>query len=79
MPGLEILADRVSCSHGATSGELNPDELFYMMARGIPISIAAKLIVRGFFETVLKRLEEPLLENHFGKLLDQQLGLEKKE
>lgn len=76
MPGLEILADHVRCSHGATSGELNQDELFYMMARGIPPQKAAKLIVRGFFETVLRRLEEPLLEKYFGQLLDQRLALD---
>ncbi|MCX6958080.1 MAG: Fe-S cluster assembly protein SufD [Verrucomicrobiae bacterium] len=76
MPGLEILADRVRCSHGATSGELNQDELFYMMARGIPPQKAAKLIVRGFFETVLRRLEEPSLEKYFGQLLNQRLGLD---
>ena len=75
MPGLEILADRVRCSHGATSGELNQDELFYMMARGIAPQKAAKLIVRGFFETVLRRLEEPSLEKYFGQLLDQRLAL----
>ena len=76
MPGLEILADRVRCSHGATSGELNQDELFYMMARGIPPQKAAKLIVRGFFETVLRRLEEPSLEKYFGQLLNQRLALD---
>ena len=76
MPGLEILADRVRCSHGATSGELNQDELFYMMARGIPPQKAVKLIVRGFFETVLRRLEEPSLEKYFGQLLNQRLALD---
>lgn len=70
MPGLEILADNVRCTHGATSGELNKDELFYMMARGIRPETAAKLIVRGFFETVLQRLEEPVLKEHLGELLD---------
>lgn len=75
MPGLEILADRVRCSHGATSGELNPDELFYMMARGISSSMAAKLIVRGFFEQVLERLEETKLEKYLGEVLDERLCL----
>jgi len=75
MPGLEILADRVRCSHGATSGELNQDELFYMMARGIPPQKAAKLIVRGFFQTVLERLEEPGLEKMLGERLDLHLSL----
>ena len=36
MPGLEIMADNVKCSHGATSGQIDADELFYLLARGIP-------------------------------------------
>jgi Fe-S cluster assembly protein SufD len=75
MPGLEILADNVRCTHGATSGELNEEELFYMLARGIPAQQAAQLIVRGFFGTVLKRLEHPVLEEHLGEMLDQKLAI----
>jgi len=75
MPGLEILADNVRCTHGATSGEVNEDELFYMMARGIPARQAAQLIVRGFFGTVLERLENEHLETHLGSLLDRKLNL----
>jgi len=73
MPGLEILADNVRCTHGATSGELNEDELFYMMARGIPPKQAAQLIVRGFFGTVLERLENESLQAHLGEILDRRL------
>lgn len=75
MPGLEILADNVRCTHGATSGELNEDELFYMMARGIPPKQAAQLIVRGFFGTVLERLENPMLQEHLGEILDRKLEI----
>jgi len=75
MPGLEILADNVRCTHGATSGELNEDELFYMMARGIPPKQAAQLIVRGFFGTVLERLENENLHAHLGEILDRKLNL----
>jgi len=75
MPGLEILADNVRCSHGATSGELNEDELFYMMARGIAPKQAAQLIVRGFFGTVLERLENEELQAHLGEILDRKLNL----
>ncbi len=73
MPGLEILADDVRCTHGATSGELNKEELFYMMARGIPPQEGVKLIVRGFFQTVLDRLEEPHLRQCIEKLLENHL------
>lgn len=75
MPGLEILADNVRCTHGATSGELNEDELFYMLARGIPPQQAAQLIVRGFFGTVLERLENPKLEEQLGLILDRKLAV----
>ena len=75
MPGLEILADNVRCTHGATSGELNEDELFYMLARGIPPKQAAQLIVRGFFGTVLERLENEDLQTHLGEILDRKLNL----
>jgi Fe-S cluster assembly protein SufD len=71
MPGLEILADDVRCTHGATSGELNKEELFYLLARGIPQKAAAQLIVRGFFQTVLDRVEEPQLREPLGILLDR--------
>ena len=75
MPGLEILADNVRCTHGATSGELNEDELFYMMARGIGPKQAAQLIVRGFFGTVLERLENEELQAHLGEILDKKLSI----
>jgi Fe-S cluster assembly protein SufD len=53
IPGLEINANDVSCSHGATVGRLNDDELFYSQSRGIPIREAEKLILEGFFKDVL--------------------------
>lgn len=75
MPGLEILADNVRCTHGATSGELNEDELFYMMARGIAPKQAAQLIVRGFLGSVLERLDHAPLQAHLGEILDRKLGI----
>ena len=58
-PGLEILADDVKCSHGATVGRIDDTELFYLQARGIPENEAQKLIVEGFYNQVLEsfRLE----------------------
>ncbi len=61
MPGLEILADEVRCTHGATSGQLDEEELFYMLARGIPRHQAQRLIVFGFLNEVIERLgHEPI-------------------
>lgn len=62
MPGLEINADQVKCSHGATSGPVSKDELFYLKARGIPESEARKLIVLGFVEDTVKRLGNDAVE-----------------
>jgi Fe-S cluster assembly protein SufD len=63
IPGLEILANDVRCTHGATSSPVNRDELFYCMARGLSRGEAERLIVRGFFQDVLDRIElEPVRE-----------------
>lgn len=56
LPGLEILADDVRCTHGSTVGQLDPDEVFYLMARGIPRAEAERLVVNGFFAPVLDRI-----------------------
>ena len=47
-PELEIFADDVVCGHGATSGDLNPDHLFYLMSRGIPAAEAKSLLIAAF-------------------------------
>jgi Fe-S cluster assembly protein SufD len=63
IPGLEILANDVRCTHGATVGRVDRDQLFYLMTRGLPRPEAERLIVRGFFQDVLDRIElEPVRE-----------------
>jgi len=56
LPNLEIEADDVRCSHGATVGQLDQDSLFYLMSRGLPEHIAERLVVMGFLGEVLSRL-----------------------
>jgi len=64
LPGLEILANDVKCSHGATTGNIDEAALFYMMSRGIPRRTAMQLMVFGFFEEVIDKLEsDELAEN----------------
>ena len=61
IPGLEIMANDVRCTHGATLGQVDREQLFYLMARGLSRSEAERLIVRGFFQDVLDRVElEPV-------------------
>lgn len=56
IPGLEILANDVRCTHGATLGYIDPEHLYYLMARGLPPVDAQRLIVEAFFEPVLDRI-----------------------
>ena len=61
MPGLEILADEVRCTHGATSaGNVDAEEMFYLLARGIDPRSAQELIVHGFLNEVLDPLERTI-------------------
>ena len=63
IPGLEILANDVRCTHGATVSRVDRDELFYAMARGLSRGEAERLIVRGFFQNILDRIElQPVRE-----------------
>src|SRR2546425_451676 len=56
IPGLEIGANEVSASHGATTGQIDEEQLFYLMVRGIPRDEAERIIVQVFFEPVLQRI-----------------------
>jgi Fe-S cluster assembly protein SufD len=56
IPGLEIEADDVRCTHGAALSQVDKEEIFYLMTRGIPAKIAEQLIVNGFFKPVLDRI-----------------------
>ena len=61
IPGLEIMANDVRCTHGATVSRVDREQLFYLMSRGLPRAEAERLIVRGFFQNVLDRIElEPV-------------------
>jgi Fe-S cluster assembly protein SufD len=73
IPGLEILANDVRCTHGATISPVDRDELFYCMARGLSRGAAERLIVRGFFQDILDRIElEPVRET-LGAVLEARI------
>src|SRR5216110_423512 len=74
MPGLEILADNVRCTHGATSGQIDEDELFYLRTRGIPVPVAQRLIVTGFLDEVIQRLDHPAIGNHLHRLIEEKFA-----
>ncbi len=74
MPGLEILADNVKCSHGATSGQINEDEMFYLRSRGITPAVARRLLVTGFLEEVVRRLKEPAISELLGHMIEEKFA-----
>ncbi len=68
-PILEIEANDVKASHGATTGRLNASELFYLSSRGLDTQEATDLIVSGFFESSLNKLNDADLANNLRKVL----------
>jgi Fe-S cluster assembly protein SufD len=73
IPGLEIMANDVRCTHGATLGRVDRDQLFYLMARGLARSQAERLIVRGFFQDVLDRIELVPVREALGAALEARI------
>jgi Fe-S cluster assembly protein SufD len=75
LPGLEIQANDVRCTHGATTSRVDPEQLFYLQSRGIQPRLARELLVFGFFEEVLNRLESDELHAVLRDLLQTKLKL----
>ena len=63
-PELEIYADDVACSHGATVGELDDNHLFYLTSRGIPKQDARQMLIEAFLADVLDEVEQDELKSH---------------
>jgi len=74
MPGLEINADDVKCSHGSTSSRISDDEIFYLRARGINPARARQLIARGFSVEVIERLGDEKVEEMVLRFLDDKFA-----
>ncbi len=73
-PQLQIDADDVKCAHGATVGQLNPDELFYLASRGIAPDVARCILTFGFAQDVLTKVSNTELRTKLSELLLAQLG-----
>jgi Fe-S cluster assembly protein SufD len=69
IPGLEIEADDVRCTHGATSGRVDAEQLFYARARGLSADEAARLVVAGFFQQVFDRITIPQVREALAKAI----------
>jgi Fe-S cluster assembly protein SufD len=73
IPGLEILANDVRCTHGATIGKVDREQLFYLMSRGLARNEAERMIVRGFFTEILDRIELEPVREALGAALEARL------
>src|ERR1700733_14955339 len=73
IPGLEIMANDVRCTHGATVGRIDRNELFYLMTRGLSRGEAERLIVRGFFQDILDRIDLEPVRDALGAALEARI------
>ncbi len=71
IPGLEILADDVRCTHGATVGKIDRDQVFYLRARGIPEKEAERMIVEGFFDPIMQRIPFEGVRERFQQAIEK--------
>jgi Fe-S cluster assembly protein SufD len=76
IPGLEIEADDVRCTHGATAGRVDEEQLFYCMCRGIPRREAMHLIVEGFFQRVYDRIPVEVVRETLSHAVQRKLGID---
>jgi Fe-S cluster assembly protein SufD len=74
IPGLEILADDVRCTHGATVGKIDTEQVFYLRSRGIPYAEAERLIVEGFFDPIMQRIPFDGVRSRFQDAIAEKMG-----
>jgi Fe-S cluster assembly protein SufD len=75
IPNLEIKANDVRCTHGATISQVVPEHVFYLQARGIPRTEAQKLIVEGFFRPVIDRIPDEDIQAFLETAISRKVGL----
>ncbi|NPV84828.1 MAG: Fe-S cluster assembly protein SufD [Anaerolineae bacterium] len=73
IPGLEILADDVRCTHGATVGKIDQNQVFYLLSRGITRKEAERLIVEGFFAQLIERIPQEHIRVRFERFVHEKM------
>jgi Fe-S cluster assembly protein SufD len=74
-PLLEIFADDVKCSHGATIGRLDENQIFYLRSRGLDETLARHLLTYAFASEVIHKLKVPSLRSHLEEVLLNRLKI----
>lgn len=75
IPGLEIQANDVRCTHAAAVAQLDPEQLFYLRSRGLKLEIARRLVIEGFLSALVERFEEGPVRERLAGALERRLGL----
>ena len=75
IPGLEIEANDVRCTHAAAIAQIDPEQLFYLRARGIPDAQARRLVIEGFLEALVERFEEGPVRDVLAAALERRLAV----
>ncbi len=73
-PQLEIFADDVRCAHGTTIGFLDPEALFYLQTRGVPLKEARRLITQGFANEIIRKIEHRDIRTMVNEITETKLG-----
>jgi Fe-S cluster assembly protein SufD len=75
IPGLEIQANDVRCTHAAAVAQVDPEQLFYLRSRGLKPEVAKRLVIEGFLAALVERFEEGPVREHLGEALERRLAL----
>jgi Fe-S cluster assembly protein SufD len=75
IPGLEIQANDVRCTHAAAIAQIDPEQLFYLKSRGLKPDVAKRLVIEGFLAELVERFEEGPVREVLGGALERRLGL----
>ena len=75
IPGLEIQANDVRCTHAAAVAQVDPEQLFYLRSHGLPDDVAKRLVIEGFLAALVERFEPGPVRDTLGGALERRLGL----
>jgi Fe-S cluster assembly protein SufD len=75
IPGLEIQANDVRCTHAAAVAQVDPEQLFYLRSRGLREDVAKRLVIEGFLAALVERFEEGPVREHLASVLEHRLAL----
>jgi len=74
IPGLEIQANDVRCTHAAAVAQVDPEQLFYLRSRGLPLEVAKRLVIEGFLSALVERFEQGPVRERLSDALERRLA-----